>query len=94
MIFLFAKRLLILLEFFLLLRLILKFLGANPQAVIVDLFYKASGFFVSPFESIFQNIYWPADYLIETATVSAMIGYALALFIVFQILRLSSRDYL
>jgi hypothetical protein len=94
MIFLFVKRLLILLEFFLLLRLILKFLGANPQAVIVDLFYGASDFFVSPFQSIFQDIYWPTGYLIETATVSAMIGYALALFIVFRILRLFSRDYL
>jgi membrane-associated phospholipid phosphatase len=94
MIFLLIKRLLALLEFFLFLRLILKFLSANPQALIVNLLYKSSDIFVSPFEFIFPNIYWPKDYLIETATISAMVGYALLVLIFFQILRLFSKDYL
>ena len=85
-----VKRLLSLLEIFLFLRLLLKFLAANPQALVVNLIYKGSDILVSPFNFIFPNIYWPAGYLIETATISAMIGYALAVFIIFRLLRLFS----
>ena len=83
------KRLFSLLEIFLFLRLALKFLAANPQALVVNLIYQYSDIIVSPFKFIFQNFYW-RGYLIETATISAMIGYALAVFIIFRLLRLFS----
>jgi len=92
MVFYLIKRLLSLAELFLFLRLILKFLGANPQALVVNLIYKWSDILVSPFDFIFSDIYWPAGYLIETATISAMIGYALTVFILLRLLRLFSRD--
>lgn len=92
MIFYIIKRIFILTELFLFLRLFLKFLGANPQTPVVDFIYQNSNFLVSPFEFILPNIYWPKTYLIETATISAIIGYVLAVFIIFQILRLFSRD--
>lgn len=83
------KRLLSLFEIFLFLRLSLKFLDANPQALVVNLIYRYSNILVSPFNFIFPNFYW-RGYFIETATISAMIGYALVVFIIFRLLRLFS----
>ncbi len=85
-----VKRLFYLTEIFLFLRLILKFLGANPQTLVVDLIYKGSDVLVSPFNFIFPNINWPEGYLIETATISAMIGYALAFFVLLRLLQFFS----
>lgn len=92
MIFYAIKRLFFLLEFFLFLRLLLKYSGANPKTLVVELIYQYSDILVSPFEFIFPNIYWPEGRLIEIATISAMIGYAILVFIIFQLLRLFSRD--
>lgn len=86
------KKLFLLLEVFLLLRLILKFLSASPRSLIVKLVYKWSNYLVSPFNFIFPNIYWPKDYFIEIATISAMVGYAILLFIVLKLLRPFSKD--
>lgn len=78
------KKLFYVLGFLLFVRLLFKFAGANPEAVIVDLFYKWSDFFVSPFNSIFENVYWPKDNLIETSTLIAMIGYGLVFLIFYK----------
>jgi len=80
-----------LLQLFLFLRLLLKFLGANPQALVVNLIYKYSDILISPFSFIFRDIYWKG-HLIEISVISAMIGYAIAMFLIFRILRLFSRD--
>lgn len=85
------SKLFLLFEFFLFLRLLLKFLNANPQTVVVNLIYKYSDILVSPFDFIFKNIYW-GKYLIEMSTISAMAGYALLAFILFKILRFFSRS--
>lgn len=78
-------------ELFLFLRLVLKFLGANPQALVVGLIYKYSDIAISPFSFIFRDIYWKG-HLIEISTVSAIVGYAIAMFIVFKIPRLLERS--
>jgi len=78
-------------ELFLFLRLLLKFLGANPETLVVNLIYKYSDILISPFSFIFRNIYW-GGHLIETSVISAVIGYAIAMFIVFQIIKAFSRD--
>ncbi len=80
-----------LLQLFLFLRLLLKFLGANPQALVVSLIYKYSDILISPFSFIFRDIYWKG-HLIEISVISAMIGYAIAMFLIFRILRLSERS--
>lgn len=85
------KRVLILVEILLFLRLILKFLGANQEAIVVDLIYKGSEIVVSPFNFIFKDIQW-MNFFIETSTISAMVGYALAVIIIFQLLRFFSED--
>jgi len=87
-----VNKLLALIEGFLFLRLLLKFLGASEKAFIVDLIYKGTDVLVSPFDFIFPNIYWPKDMLIETATLSAMIGYAILALLLYQLLRLLSGD--
>ena len=86
------KKLFFLLELFLLVRLIFKFLAASPRALIVKLVYKWSNFFVAPFNFIFKNIFWPKDHLIETATISAMVGYAILVYVVLKLLQPFSKD--
>ena len=76
-----------LLEFFLFLRLLLKFLGANPQTLVVDLIYQYSDVLVSPFDFIFRDYFWQGR-IIEAATLSAMVGYAIATLTVIKLLRI------
>ena len=78
-------------ELFLFLRLSLKFLGANPQTLIVKLVYEHSDTVISPFSFIFRDIYWKG-HLVEMSVISAILGYAIAAFIVFKILRIFARD--
>jgi len=85
-----VRRLFFLFELFLFLRLILKFLAANSQTLVVNFIYEYSDIVIFPFQSIFPNIYW-RGYFIDTVTVSAMIGYAIAVFVILQILRIFSR---
>lgn len=80
-----------LVEFVLFLRLLLKFLGANTRALVVSLLYQCSDMLVLPFDFIFRDIYWKG-HLIEIAVVSAIIGYAVLISILFWLLRLLPRD--
>ncbi len=77
----------VLLEFSLFLRMLLKFLNANALTPVVRVIYQYSDIFVNPFKSIFQNVYWPSGHLIEISTLAAILGYAIAFFIVSQFLR-------
>lgn len=86
-----VKRIFLLFEFFLFLRLLLKFFNANPQALVVNFIYKYSDIIIYPFQFIFPNIHWK-NYFIDTVTISAMIGYVIAVFAVLQLLRVFSRD--
>jgi len=77
----------IFLQSFLFLRLLLKFLGANPETLVVSVIYKYSDVLVSPFNLIFDDVYlW--DLLIEMSTISAMVGYAIVMLIILKALRL------
>lgn len=87
-----VNKLLLFAEIFLFLRLMLKFFTASPKALIVALLYEWTDILVSPFEFIFPDIYWSKGYLIDVATLSAMIGYWLAVYLFFQILNLFSRE--
>ena len=80
------------LQFFLFLRLLLKFLGANPETPVVSVIYKYSDIFISPFNLIFDDIYL-GDFLIEISALSAMIGYAVVMFVIVKLLALRRREY-
>ena len=86
------SRIFLIFQLFLFLRLLLKFLGANPEALVVSIIYKYSTVLISPFELIFRNLHLGGR-LIEMSTVSAMIGYAIAMFIILRILRLFQKEY-
>lgn len=79
------KKLLGLVEIFLFLRLLLKFLWANDTTPIVYYVYKYTNFLVAPFDYIFHDIYWQGR-IIEISSITAMIAYALAVFILFELL--------
>jgi hypothetical protein len=84
------SKLFFLLQLFLFLRLLLKFLGASPEALAVDIIYRNSDTLVSPFNFIFNDLFWQGR-LIEISVVSAMAGYAVAFFVLIRILRLFQR---
>lgn len=89
-IFFVLKRILALGEFFLLLRLILKFSFANPASFVVWHLYTATEYLVWPFQGIFPD-YILLDRIVEIGTVAAIIGYAIAFFILAKLLRLFAR---
>ncbi len=80
-----------LLELFLFLRLLLKFLAANPLTPIVKYVYQYSGLLIEPFQYIFPDLYWKGK-LVEVSTVSAMIGYGIAAYLIARLLILLSKD--
>jgi hypothetical protein len=84
------SKLFFLFQLFLFLRLLLKFLGANPQTLAVDIIYKNSDILVSPFNFIFRDFSWQGR-PIEMSVISAMAGYAIAFFVLIRILRLFQR---
>ena len=68
------KRIFGFLEFFLFLRIVLEFLGANPAAAAVKYFYDGTGFFTAPFNTIFPAIQWLGR-TVDLVTFSAIIAY-------------------
>ena len=86
-----TKRILWVVELFLFLRLLLKFLCASSEAFVVNIIYKYSDILVSHFRFILQDIYWNGK-VVELATISTMIGYVIFVFVVFKLLHIFSRD--
>ncbi|MEK9194718.1 MAG: hypothetical protein AAB884_02810 [Patescibacteria group bacterium] len=85
------KRALVLGEAILFLRLLLRFLGANPETFVVKILYIITSILIWPVNFIFPNFYW-STHLIDIITVSAMVGYFIAFWIVRGILKLVFRD--
>ncbi|MBI5732750.1 hypothetical protein HY967_02195 [Candidatus Jorgensenbacteria bacterium] len=79
------KRLLILFEILLLIRLALKFLNANPLTFAVSRFYQFTDEIVAPFQSIFPDFVW-RERVIDMVTISSMFGYALIFFFFYILL--------
>ncbi len=86
-----VKRLLSLLELFLFLRLVLRYLNANPMAFVVNLIYRFTDIFISPFEFIFPDIY-RGTRVIDTTTLSAMVGYVIFTYVFLKLINIFSRD--
>jgi len=79
-----------LVELVLFVRLMLKALGANSESLAVGILYEYTDILISPFNSIFDNFYSNGVF-IETVTISAMIGYAVFVFIVARLLYVFDR---
>jgi len=77
-------------EILLAIRLIFRLLGANPSAGIVNFLYAISAPFVAPFVGIFKQPV-VAGSVLEWSTVVAMILYALVVYLIVQIIRISTQ---
>lgn len=82
-----VKRLLYFIEFFLFLRFLLKFFGANERAIVVSLIYQGSEILIYPFNFIFPNFFWKW-FFIEITTLTAMVFYSIFAFLLLQILKI------
>jgi len=90
-IFSFIKYVLGVTELLLLLRLVLKFLGASTSALAVRLLYEVTDALVLPFKGIFGNVYRYTG-VVDMSAVSAMIGYAIVTYLLLKLLRILVND--
>ncbi len=63
-------------EFFLLLRLLFEFLGANPSATFVAWLYSFTGVFVNPFHNAFPSLSI-VGFPLDLSVLLAMVAYAI-----------------
>lgn len=83
------------LEVLLAFRFVLKLLGANPNSGFTEFIYALSGFFAAPFTGIFSSPTTEGDIttaVFETATVVAMVVYALVGWGVVKLLSLNKKE--
>ena len=74
-----------LVEFLLVLRLILLYLGANPETLIVRWLYRGTDILNYPYRDIFGTYIWYGR-PIDLTTITGLIGYAIAGWIVLAVL--------
>lgn len=79
-------------EVLLAVRIILKFLAANPQAVIVDLVYKVSDIVIYPFSGIFKNAYLAGGGMVDVVAISAMVGYPILVYIILELVYMAAKE--
>lgn len=79
-------------EVLLALRVALRFLAANPQAVIVDLVYKLSDIVIYPFSGIFKNAYLAGGGVVDVVAISAMIGYPILVYIILELVHMAAKE--
>ena len=72
-------------EVSLLVRFVLKLLGANPRAGFTDFVYSFSGIFTTPFQTVFRNTAVQGS-VFEWTTVLAMIVYYIIALIIIKLL--------
>lgn len=78
-------------EALLLLRLVMKLLGANAGNGFVNGIYTITNPLVSPFAGIFHTPVTSAGTVVEWSTIVAMIVYALIAYAIVQLLRIATR---
>jgi hypothetical protein len=82
-------------EVFLLFRLVLKLLGANPTSGFVSFVYSVSGFFSAPFRAIFSTTATNGDVtkgIFEPATLVAMVVYAVVAVGIVKLVHLNTQE--
>lgn len=88
----YVKYFLSLFEVLLALRVALRFLAANPQAVIVDLVYKVSDIIIYPFSGIFKNVVLASGGVVDVVAISAMIGYPILVYILLELIYMAAKE--
>ena len=85
------ERFLILVEFFLTIRLVLRFFNANADTFIVNLIYGFTNILIWPFNFIFPNVSWQSHY-IDVIAITAMVGYIIGFFLILSLLKILWRE--
>ncbi len=78
-------------EIFLAIRLILKFLGANPIALIVQFFYIITDIIIVPFQGIFTNPKLSNGSVIDLVGLATMIGYPIIIYLLIELIHLLTK---
>ena len=78
-------------EVFLGIRLMLRLLGANPEAPIVDLVYVVTDIISSPFKGIFSDVYLKSGGALDLVTVATMIGYPVLVYLIIELIHLITK---
>ncbi len=76
-------------EFFLALRVFLKFLGASTSSAFVRWIYDTSEPLLAPFQGIFPSKVFEGTFVLELSTLVALVAYAFVGYILTEILRLA-----
>lgn len=70
-------------ELAIVLRVLLKIFGANPETLVVRYLYGATGYLIRPFQNIFPTQPISRFGVIDTVAISAAVGYAVVALIIF-----------
>jgi len=74
------------------LRLVLRLLGANPAAPVVDLLYTLTNAITSPFRGIFSDIYLRSGGIFDLVTITSMVGYPIIVYLIFELVNIIAKD--
>ncbi|MFS8159161.1 MAG: YggT family protein, partial [Candidatus Roizmanbacteria bacterium] len=75
------------------LRILLKFLGANPTTPIVNWLYETTGSLIAPFSGIFPNPKLSGFFTIDVAAIIALVVYSLIAYVVLGLISDFSARY-
>lgn len=86
------KYLLGLAEILLGVRLLLKFLAARSEALVVDALYRVTDLVIVPFRGIFDDLDMGGGSVIDLSALSAMVGYAIGVYLIIELIELLFRS--
>lgn len=75
------------------LRVLFRFLGANPSTPIVNWLYEVTGSLIAPFSGIFPNPRLSGFFVIDVAAIIALIVYSLIAYVVLGLISDFSARY-
>src|SRR3989338_1911718 len=73
-------------------RLVLRLLGASPQAAIVNGIYRLTDIIIGPFAGIFSNVNFGNGSIFDVVAVSAMIGYPILVYLIMELIHLIAKE--
>lgn len=79
-------------EILLAFRVLLRFLEASPQALIVELLYRVTDVIITPFQGIFRDLVLRNGSVIDLNALSAMVGYPIILYIIIELIHLIVKE--
>lgn len=79
-------------EILLAVRMLLRFLIANPQTIIVELLYRLTDIIATPFQGIFRDLVLSNGSVVDLSALSAMIGYPVIIYLFIALCELIMKE--